>query len=91
MLVSITLMNRDAKAYEDPDVFDARRTARHHVGFGHGIHQCLGQNLARAELEIALGALFARIPGLRLAVPLDEVPIKAGHDAQGLIELPVTW
>ncbi|MFJ9927517.1 cytochrome P450 [Streptomyces misionensis] len=91
VLVSITLMNRDAGAYEDPDVFDARRNARHHVGFGHGIHQCLGQNLARAELEIALGSLFARIPGLRPAVPLDEVPIKAGHDAQGPIELPVTW
>ncbi|QLJ03452.1 cytochrome P450 [Streptomyces sp. NEAU-sy36] len=91
VLVSITLMNRDAGAYEDPDVFDARRNARHHAGFGHGIHQCLGQNLARAELEIALGSLFARIPGLRPAVPLDEVPIKAGHDAQGPIELPVTW
>ncbi|TWV53531.1 cytochrome P450 [Streptomyces misionensis] len=91
VLVSITLMNRDATAYQDPDVFDARRNARHHVGFGHGIHQCLGQNLARAELEIALGSLFARIPGLRPAVPLDQVPIKAGHDAQGPIELPVTW
>ncbi|MFI9802955.1 cytochrome P450 [Streptomyces sp. NPDC052301] len=91
VLVSITLMNRDARAYADPDVFDARRNARHHVGFGHGIHQCLGQNLARAELEIALGTLFARIPGLRPAVPLNEVPIKAGHDAQGPIELPVTW
>ncbi|GGZ39643.1 cytochrome P450 [Streptomyces poonensis] len=91
VVVSITLMNRDAKAYEDPDVFDARRHARHHVGFGHGIHQCLGQNLARAELEIALSTLFTRIPGLRPAVPLDEVPIKAGHDAQGPVELPVTW
>ncbi|MCS0638482.1 cytochrome P450 [Streptomyces sp. LP05-1] len=91
VLVSITLMNRDAKAYENPDTFDARRSARHHVGFGHGIHQCLGQNLARAELEIALGTLFTRIPGLRLAVPLDEVSIKAGHDAQGPVELLVTW
>ncbi|NJP79652.1 cytochrome P450, partial [Streptomyces sp. AA8] len=91
VVVSISLMNRDAKAYEDPDAFDVRRNARHHVGFGHGIHQCLGQNLARAELEIALGTLFTRIPGLRLAVPVDEVPIKAGHDAQGPVELPVTW
>lgn len=91
VVVSISLMNRDAKVYEDPDAFDVRRNARHHVGFGHGIHQCLGQNLARAELEIALGTLFTRIPGLRLAVPVDEVPIKAGHDAQGPVELPVTW
>ncbi|GHF46419.1 MULTISPECIES: cytochrome P450 [Streptomyces] len=91
VLVSITLMNHDEASYEDPYTFDVRRNARHHVGFGHGIHQCLGQNLARAELEIALGSLFARIPGLKLAVPLDEVPIKAGHDAQGPIELPVTW
>ncbi|MFC5719438.1 cytochrome P450 [Streptomyces gamaensis] len=91
VLVSISLMNRDAGAYENPDTFDISRSARHHVGFGHGIHQCLGQNLARAELDIALGTLFTRIPGLKLAVPLDEVPIKAGHDAQGPIELPVTW
>ncbi|MEU1818969.1 cytochrome P450 [Streptomyces roseifaciens] len=91
VVVSISLMNRDAKAYEDPDTFDVRRNARHHVGFGHGIHQCLGQNLARAEVEIALGTLVTRIPGLRLAVPVDEVPIKAGHDAQGPVELPVTW
>ncbi|MET9418718.1 cytochrome P450 [Streptomyces klenkii] len=91
VLISISLMNRDGKAYEDPDTLDVRRKARHHVGFGHGIHQCLGQNLARIEIEIALGSLIARIPGLRLAVPVDQVPIKAGHDAQGPVELPVTW
>ncbi|MET9290665.1 cytochrome P450 [Streptomyces sp. NPDC003077] len=91
LVFSISLINRDSKAYENPYTFDIERSARHHVGFGHGIHQCLGQNLARAELEIAIGTLFARIPDLRLAVPLDEVPIKAGHDAQGPTELPVTW
>lgn len=91
VVLSITLMNRDGAAYEDPDTLDLRRAAGRHVGFGHGIHQCLGQNLARAELEIALGSLFARIPTLKLAVPVDEIPISAGHDGQGPRVLPVTW
>jgi pentalenic acid synthase len=91
VVLSITLMNRDAGAYPDPDTLDLRRSARQHVGFGHGIHQCLGQNLARAELEIALSSLFTRIPSLRLAVPVDEISISAGHDGQGPRVLPVTW
>jgi pentalenic acid synthase len=61
------------------------------VAFGFGIHQCLSQNLARAELEIALHALFDRLPGLRLAVPADEVPLEPGDTIQGMLELPVTW
>ena len=91
VVLSIMLMNRDGAAYEDPDTLDLRRAAGRHVGFGHGIHQCLGQNLARAELEIALGSLFTRIPTLKLAVPVDEIPISAGHDGQGPRVLPVTW
>ena len=67
------------------------RPARHHVAFGFGIHQCLGQNLARAELEIALRTLFERLPGLRLAAPADEIPFKPGDTIQGMLELPVTW
>jgi pentalenic acid synthase len=61
------------------------------VAFGFGIHQCLGQNLARAELEIALRTLFERLPGLRLAVAADEVRFKPGDTIQGMLELPVTW
>ncbi|MDJ0464438.1 cytochrome P450 [Streptomyces sp. H27-C3] len=89
--LSTSVINRDDRAFAAPDDLDWQRTARHHVAFGFGIHQCLGQNLARAEMEIALASLFARLPGLRLAVPADEVPFKPGDTIQGLIELPVTW
>ncbi|MED7923020.1 cytochrome P450 [Nonomuraea sp. LP-02] len=83
--------NRDERAFERPDDFDARRGARHHVAFGYGVHQCLGQNLARAELEIALRTLFERLPGLRATVSDEEVPAKYDSAIFGLQALPVTW
>ncbi|MFG2292333.1 cytochrome P450 [Streptomyces sp. NPDC048603] len=86
-----SLINRDDTVYADPDTLDWHRSARHHVAFGFGIHQCLGQNLARAELEIALGTLLRRLPGLRLAVPAERIPFKPGDTIQGMIELPVAW
>ncbi|MFI1968972.1 cytochrome P450 [Streptomyces cinnamoneus] len=91
VLLPTSVINRDSGAYEQPDALDVRRVARHHVAFGYGVHQCLGQNLARAEMEIALTTLFARIPTLRLAVAPDEVPVKPGSTLQGLYALPVTW
>ncbi|MER7948698.1 cytochrome P450 [Streptomyces sp. NPDC096079] len=91
VVFSTSVINRDAATYSDPDSLDWNRSARHHVAFGFGIHQCLGQNLARAELEIALGTLLRRLPGLRLAVPADEIPFKPGDTIQGMLELPVTW
>ncbi|WP_426368306.1 cytochrome P450 [Streptomyces sp. E-08] len=91
VVFSTSVINRDASAYSDPDSLDWTRSARHHVAFGFGIHQCLGQNLARAELEIALGTLLRRLPGLRLAVPAEEIPFKPGDTIQGMLELPVTW
>ncbi|MFI8913787.1 cytochrome P450 [Streptomyces sp. NPDC053513] len=91
VVFSTSVINRDAAAYSDPDTLDWARSARHHVAFGFGIHQCLGQNLARAELEIALGTLLRRLPGLRLAVPAEEIPFKPGDTIQGMLELPVTW
>ncbi|GHE06641.1 cytochrome P450 [Streptomyces alanosinicus] len=91
VLFSTSVINRDPTRYEAPDTLDFHRSARHHVAFGFGIHQCLGQNLARAELEIALGSLLARLPRLRLAIPADEVRFKRGDTIQGMLELPVTW
>ncbi|MFF8726722.1 cytochrome P450 [Streptomyces sp. NPDC015171] len=91
VLFGTSVINRDASVYEDPDALDFHRADRHHLGFGFGIHQCLGQNLARAELEIALGGLFTRLPGLRLAVPAEDIPFKPGDTIQGMLELPVTW
>jgi cytochrome P450 len=83
--------NRDDAAFEQPEGFDISRGARHHVAFGYGIHQCLGQNLARTELAIVFGTLFRRIPGLRLAVPVTELPFKNDSFIYGVNALPVTW
>ncbi|WCD84660.1 Pentalenic acid synthase [Streptomyces xanthophaeus] len=91
VIFSTSVINRDGSVFAEPDVLDWHRPARHHVAFGFGIHQCLGQNLARAELEIALGTLFERLPGLRLAAEPDRIPFKPGDTVQGLIELPVAW
>jgi len=91
VIFATSLLNRDTTAYDDPDALDFHRPTRHHVAFGFGIHQCLGQNLARAELEIALGTLFERLPGLRLAAPAETIPFKPGDTIQGMLELPVTW
>ncbi|MEU6217736.1 cytochrome P450 [Streptomyces sp. NPDC047022] len=91
VLFSTSVINRDTTAFPEPDDLDWHRPARHHVAFGFGIHQCLGQNLARAELEIALSTLFERLPGLRLAAPAEEIPFKPGDTIQGMLELPVTW
>ncbi|MFC7865804.1 MULTISPECIES: cytochrome P450 [Streptomyces] len=88
---STSVINRDPGQYDEPDALDFHRPTRHHVAFGFGIHQCLGQNLARAELEIALGTLLTRLPGLRLAAPAEEIPFKPGDTIQGMLELPVTW
>jgi cytochrome P450 len=83
--------NRDPDVFENPDKLDIERGARHHVAFGYGMHQCLGQNLARLELEITLNTLFTKIPGLRLAAPLDELPFKSDASVYGVHQLPVTW
>ncbi|MCK8677127.1 cytochrome P450 [Streptomyces lichenis] len=91
VLFSTSLINRDTSAYTDPDALDWNRSARHHLAFGFGIHQCLGQNLARAEMEIALGTLLHRLPDLRLAAPADTIPFKPGDTIQGMLELPMAW
>ncbi|MFI6659309.1 cytochrome P450 [Streptomyces sp. NPDC050523] len=91
VVFATSVINRDEDVYPAPDTLDWHRSARHHVAFGFGIHQCLGQNLARAELEIALRTLFDRLPTLRLAAPADEIPFKPGDTIQGMLELPVTW
>ncbi|WP_297613568.1 cytochrome P450 [Nocardia sp.] len=91
VIVSNFIANRDGAVFAEPDTFDVRRSARHHIAFGYGVHQCLGQNLARLELEIILEALFDRIPTLRLAVPVDQLILRPGNTIQGVNELLVTW
>lgn len=83
--------NRDELNFEDPDRFDIHRNVEHHVAFGDGIHQCLGQDLARAELDIVLSTLFRRIPTLRLAVPPEEVEFNDERVVYSLRALPIDW
>lgn len=91
VILSTAAANRDARHFEDPDRFDILRNTQHHLAFGHGPHRCLGENLARAELEIVFATLFDRIPTLRLAVPVEEVPMKVGMTLEGILALPITW
>ncbi|GAA2986002.1 cytochrome P450 [Streptosporangium longisporum] len=91
VLVSGTLANRDEQVHRSPHEFDVLRDDTHHLTFGFGIHQCLGQNLARLELEVALHQLLTRIPGIRLAVPVDELPILGAGTVQRVLRLPVEW
>ncbi|MEV7358842.1 cytochrome P450 [Kitasatospora sp. NPDC091276] len=87
----VAAANHDEQAFACPRAFDPARTERHHVAFGYGVHQCLGQNLVRIEMETAYRRLFERIPGLRLAVPAEELPFKYDGVLCGLHALPVRW
>ncbi|MFD0037683.1 cytochrome P450 [Streptomyces anulatus] len=89
--VSVQAANRDPSRFPDPDRLDIRRRATGHLSFGHGPHQCLGQQLARVEMTVALPALFARFPALRLAVPPGEVPLRERSSIYGVVSLPVAW
>ncbi|GGS86699.1 cytochrome P450 [Nonomuraea spiralis] len=84
-------VNRDPSRFQDADRLDVHRPAGGHLTFGHGIHQCLGQQLARAEMRIAYPALLRRLPGLRLAVTPEEVPMRSDMSIYGVHRLPVTW
>jgi len=83
--------NRDAAAFPDPDSLDIHRQARHHVAFGYGVHQCLGQPLARMELHVVYSTLYRRIPTLALAIPFEDVQFKHEMLVYGVHSLPVTW
>ncbi|RZL66173.1 MAG: cytochrome P450 [Variovorax sp.] len=85
------LANRDEAEFPDPDEFDIGRDASHHLAFGYGIHRCLGQGVARIELEVVFPALFKRFPNLRLAEPLDTIPFKYDSQIYGLYKLPLVW
>lgn len=88
---SLAAANRDPALCERPDELDVTRPKTPHVAFGFGPHACLGQNLARLEMEIAYPALLRRFPGLRLAVPLEEVPFRDNMSIYGVHRLEVDW
>jgi cytochrome P450 len=83
--------NRDPAVFADPDRLDIRRDARSHLSFGFGVHQCLGQPLARLELQVVYNTLLRRAPNLALAAEVDKIPFKHDGFVYGVYELPVTW
>ncbi|WP_028924282.1 cytochrome P450 [Pseudonocardia acaciae] len=92
IILSYNTANRDPDRFPNPHALDIRRQDGRHLAFGHGIHQCLGQQLARVEMRVAFPALLTRFPTLRLAVPADEVALRPETaDVYGVKNLPVTW
>ncbi|MFG2561796.1 cytochrome P450 [Streptomyces sp. NPDC048496] len=92
VIASLGSANHDAEVFADPDRFDVERTPNVHLSFGYGIHHCLGAQLARLEMQIALRTLIERVPDtLKLAVPADWLTWKTGLTARALVNLPVTW
>lgn len=91
VIVSLLAANHDSERFEGADALDIHRTARGHVAFGHGVHQCLGQQLARIEMRAGFTGLLRRFPTLELAVPADEVRLRTDMNIYGVHALPVTW
>jgi cytochrome P450 len=91
LIMANDIGNRDPRVFAEPDRLDLTREARNHVAFGFGVHQCLGQSLARMELQVVYGTLYKRIPTLALAGAIADVPFKHDASVYGVYELPVTW
>jgi cytochrome P450 len=85
------LANRDPSVFPDPDRLDITRDARLHQAFGAGTHHCVGQPLARMELQVLYPTLFRRVPTLSAATAVEQLPFKYDAVIYGLYELPVTW
>jgi cytochrome P450 len=91
VVVAMPAANRDPRAFDNPDEPDFDRKMTRHLAFGYGVHQCLGQNIARAELKTILPQLLERFPGLKLATPLDEVEMDTYGTNYGVKKMLVTW
>jgi cytochrome P450 len=91
VIAMLPTANRDEAMFPDPDRFDVRRDARRHVTLGHGVHHCIGQMLARVELQVAMARLTERIPTLALAEPAEDVPLQHDMFVFGAQELRVQW
>lgn len=91
VVVSMLAANHDPRHFDDPDTLDIHRRARGHLSFGHGVHQCLGQQLARIEMRAGFTGLLRRFPTLELAVPAGEVKLRTDMNIYGVHALPVTW
>jgi cytochrome P450 len=91
IVAALASANRDEAHFPDPDDLDVTRSYSPHLAFGHGVHQCLGQQLARVEMKAGFRGLFESFPSLRLAVPLDQIRMRDDTFVYGVQALPVTW
>lgn len=92
IIIDLAPANWDPATFTEPDrLYLHRSGADRNIAFGYGRHQCVGQQLARAELQIVYRTLLRRIPTLTLAVPVADIPFKDDRLAYGVYELPVTW
>ncbi|MFI7421146.1 cytochrome P450 [Nonomuraea sp. NPDC049684] len=91
VVIATPEVNRDPRHWPDADRFDVNRARVPHLAFGHGVHQCLGQQLARVEMRIGFKELITRLPDLRLAVPAGQVPVRDEMLVFGVHSLPVAW
>jgi cytochrome P450 len=91
VVMNLPAGNWDPEFVEHPESLDMQRNTRGHLGFGYGVHQCIGQNLARVEMQVAFATLARRLPGLRLAVSPDALRFKGESNIYGMKELPVAW
>ncbi|NUR61100.1 MAG: cytochrome P450 [Catenulispora sp.] len=91
VVVAVQSANYDEKVFADAHILDIGRSTTGHLGFGYGAHQCIGMQIARQELTVAFTTLLTRVPTLRLAAPIEEVPFKTGTPVIGPAELPIAW
>ncbi|MGA5134353.1 cytochrome P450 [Streptomyces olivoreticuli] len=91
LLASLPAANRDPEVFPDPDRLDITREHNPHVAFGHGIHLCLGMELARVEMRQAWRGLVTRFPTLRMAAEPEEIRWRDDQIVYGVYNLPVTW
>jgi len=92
VLPALASANRDPRAFEDPDELDLGRGDAHgHIGFGAGVHHCLGAQLARMELQEALAGILRNLPGFEIAVDDDDLAFKPTMILRSVSSLPVRW
>jgi cytochrome P450 len=91
IFASVAAANNDPRVFQDPERLDITRQPNPHMGFGYGIHHCLGAQLARLELAVALSVLLDRLPGLEIAIPEEDLSWRAGSALRGLVSLPVNF
>ena len=83
--------NRDPRSFSEPAALEVSRDAKQHIGFGYGVHYCVGAPLARLEARIAFETILSRLPNIRLTVPDASLKYTESAVVHGVKSLPITW